>query len=119
MKIGIIVHSKTGHTYSAAQKLLEKLSASGHSVNIERITPVDDKQMDPSKIQLKAVPDISAYDALVFGAPVIGFSLSAVMALFLKQLSSLKGKKIVCFITKSLPFYWTGGTRAISTMNET
>lgn len=119
MKIGIIVYSQTGHTYEAAQKLQEKLSASGHLVSIERISPVDEKQMDPNKIQFKEVPDVSAYEALVFGAPVMGFSLSLPMTSLFMKIASLSGKKVVCFITKSLPFYWTGGTRAINTMVET
>jgi flavodoxin len=56
MKIGIIVHSQTGHTYSVVQKLQEKLLAAGHSVNIERIKSVGGEQKhekDANKIRLE------------------------------------------------------------------
>ncbi|MDF2592532.1 MAG: hypothetical protein K0S75_1998, partial [Clostridia bacterium] len=38
MKIGIIVYSHTGNTFSVAQRLEEKLTAEGHSVKIEKVT---------------------------------------------------------------------------------
>jgi len=114
MKIGIIVHSQTGHTYSVAQKLQEKLAADGHSVNVERITPVDPKQTDPKKVQIEKLPDLSAYDALVLAAPVQAFSVSPVMKAYLPQLPLLNGKKVAVFVTKGLPFKWTGGNKAIS-----
>ncbi len=37
MKIGIIVHSQTEHTYSVAQKLQDKLLDNGHETNLERV----------------------------------------------------------------------------------
>lgn len=118
MKIDIVVHSQTGHTYSVAEKLKEKLSAAGNSVNIERLTPVDPKQTDPKKIQVEKIPDLSAYDALVLAAPVQAFNASPVMRAYLPQLPSLSGKKIACFVTKGLPFNWTGGNKAISLMKS-
>jgi flavodoxin len=114
MKIGIIVHSQTGNTLSVAQKLQEKLTASGHSVKLERITPVGGEQKDMKNIRLENLPDLGVYDALVLAAPVHAFSVSPVMAEYLKQLPSIQGKKIACFVTKGLPFKWTGGNRAIS-----
>jgi flavodoxin len=119
MKIGIIVHSQTDHTYSVAEKLKEKLSAAGHSVNIERITPVDSKQMDPKKVQIEKLPDLSAYEALVFAAPVQAFNVSPVMKAYLGQLPSLSNKKVACFVTKALPLDSTGGNQAISLMKST
>lgn len=118
MKIGIIVHSQTGNTYSVAEKLKEKLSAAGHTVNVERISPVDSKQTDVNKIRLEILPDLGAYDALVFGAPVQAFSVSPVMKAYLKQLPSLGGKKITGYVTKGLPFSWTGGNQAIGLMKK-
>ncbi|MCD1294071.1 flavodoxin [Methanocella sp. CWC-04] len=118
MKIGIIVHSQTGNTFTVAQKLQDKLSTAGHSVNIERIAPAGGEQRDAKNIRFDKLPDLSAYDALVLGAPVQAFSVSPVMAAYLKQLPSLQGKKIACFVTKGLPFYWTGGNRAISQMKK-
>jgi hypothetical protein len=33
-------------------------------------------------------------------------------------MTSLKGKKVACFVTKGLPFYWTGGNQAINKMEK-
>lgn len=116
MKIGIIVHSQTGNTYSVAEKLKEKLSSAGHSANIERITSVGDPQKRP--VQLGSLPDLSPYDAFVFAAPVQAFSISAAMGSYMKNLPALNGKKAALFVTKGLPFKWTGGSNAISQMKS-
>ncbi len=118
MKIGIIVHSLTGNTYSVAVKLKEKLTAAGHSVNIERITPDDDKQTDPKKIHIVKLPDLIQYDSLVLAAPVQAFSASPAIKAYLPQLPALNGKKVACFVTKGLPFDFTGGNQAISLMKS-
>ena len=118
MKIGIIVHSQTGHTLSVAEQLKEKLAAAGHSVNIEKITPVDPKQTNPKKVQIVKLPDLSVYDALVFGAPINAFNVSPPMKAYLEKLPSLNGKKIACFVTKGLPLDATGGSQGISRMKS-
>lgn len=118
MKIGIIVYSHTGNTFSVAQRLEEKLAAAGHTVRVEKVTVVDDDQIDASKVQLKAIPDINAYDALIFGSPVRGFSLSAAMTGYLSQSASLKGKKVFGYVTQFFPFPSMGGNRAIEQMKK-
>lgn len=117
MKIGIIVYSQTGNTYSVAEKLKAKLASAGHSVNLERITPVSGAK-DGKNIQFGKLPDLTPYDGLVFAAPVQAFSLAPVMAAYMKQLPPLNGKKIACFVTKGLPFTWTGGSGAIGKMKH-
>jgi hypothetical protein len=87
-------------------------------VNIESVTPLNEKQMDIKNMKLKTIPDVSPYDALVFGAPVNGFSLSAAMTAYLKQLASLSNKKVACLTTQSFPFPWMGGNRTIGQMKE-
>ncbi len=116
MKIGIIVYSQTGNTYEVAQKIQELLTKKGNSVKIERIDVKNEKERDIKKIQIINGPDISKYDALIFGSPVHAFSLSSVMTAFLSQLKSLEGKKVSCFVTKGLPLKGTGGNQAISKM---
>ena len=118
MKIGIIVYSQTGNTNSVAEKLKEKLQAMGHTVNVERLTTVGGVQKDAKNIRIEKLPDLGAYDALVFGAPVQAFSLAPAMAVYMTQLPSLGGKKIACFVTKGLPFSWTGGNRALKQMKK-
>ncbi len=118
MKIGIIVHSQTEHTYSVAQKLKEKLINIGHEANVERVIPVGDVAPGAKDIKFENQPDSQVYDALIFGAPVHAFSLSPAMKTYLEQLPSLQNKIIACFVTKGAPFKWTGGTRAIGQMKK-
>ncbi len=118
MKIGIIVHSQTGNTYSVAQTIQEALSRKGYSVNIERISTVNDKETDINKIQFKTLPNLKSYDALVFGAPVHAFNLCPGMSAYMSQIQSLQGKKIACYVTKGLPLTGTGGNQAISKMKK-
>ncbi|MGB6369813.1 MAG: flavodoxin domain-containing protein [Atribacterota bacterium] len=118
MNIGIIVYSQTGNTNSVALKLKEKLSAAGHSAGIEQIEISGELGPRATNLQLKTKPDVDKYDALVFGAPVQAFSLSPVMKSYLKQVASLKSKKVACFVTKGLPFYWIGGNQAINKIKK-
>ena len=114
MNIGIVVHSQTGHTYSVAQKLQENLKKAGQTANIERLIPEDEKQGDAKKVQLKAIPDISRYDALIFASPVRGFSISPVLAAYLNNINTLKNKKIAIMVTQSFPFPSLGGNQTIA-----
>jgi hypothetical protein len=49
---------------------------------------------------------------------VQAFALSKVMQMYLEQIPSLQDKKIALFVTKGLPFNWTGGSRAIGQMKK-
>lgn len=120
MKIGIIVHSYSGNTYSVAQKLQDKLSKAGHSVTVEQLKLVGGENPNsPNKvIEIETSPDVSSYEAVIFGAPVRGFSLSPVMAHFLKESASLGGKKVCCFVTQFFPYPWMGGKRSVAAMKE-
>jgi NAD(P)H dehydrogenase (quinone) len=113
MKIGIIVHSKTGHSNLVAQKLKEKLILGGHAVALERITTFNDGETDTGKIQFQYIPGIEVYDMLIFGAPVRGFSLSPVMNAYISQIKTLQGIKVGAFVTQFFPFKQMGGERSI------
>lgn len=118
MNIGIIIHSQTGNTRCVAQKLKEKFSAAGHTVSIESISAANDGESDLQRIRLTAKPDVSTYDALLFGAPVRGFSLSPVMQAYLAGVGALLGTKAGCFITHFFPYAWMGGNRALFQLCE-
>ena len=118
MKIGIIVFSQTGHNHSVALELEEKLSEAGHTATVERVEVSGDARPGARDFQLTTAPDVTAYDAMVFGAPVQAFSLAVAMKSYLEQIASLENKKVACFVTKQLPFYWTGGRQAIGTMKR-
>jgi flavodoxin len=118
MKIGIIVHSQTDHTYSVAQKLQMELSKAGNQVELERVRMAGGDRPESKNVQIENPPDVNVYDSLIFGAPVHAFSLAPAMKIYLEQIQSLQDKKIALYVTKALRFEWTGGSRAIGQMKK-
>lgn len=121
MKIGIIVHSHTGNTYSVAERLQNKLLAGGHTVDLRKIEPVggeNTNEVDASKINFDPVPSITGYDSVILCGPVRGFSMSPVLSAYLQKISSLKDQKIDLFVTQHFPYSWMGGNNAITQMKK-
>lgn len=116
MKIGIIVHSHTGNTYSVAQEIKDKLAAAGHSVSLERVSASNEDAAEAGQVLLIERPCIDEYDALIFGAPVRGFSLSPVMTAYLSRLKTGSHKNTACFVTQFFPSPAMGGNRTIDQM---
>ena len=113
MNIGIVVYSKTGNSYFVAREIKEHLEKAGHSVSIEKLNASNEDQMDASKIHLSNSPNIEGYDLVIFGAPVHGFALSAVMKSYLNSIKTLKGLNIAAFVTQAFPFKRMGGEQSI------
>ena len=118
MRIGIIIHSKTDHTLSVAEKIKEKFILLNHEVNIEKIIATNDREIDITKFELTNSPKIDQYDFLIFASPVRAFNISPVISKYLSESSSLENKKIICFVTMSFPYKWMGGKNAISKMKN-
>jgi flavodoxin len=119
MKIGIIVYSQTGNTLSVAEKLKNRLTTAGNTVNIEKVTAAQDgKGGGFAPVEMKTAPNAALYDMVVFGAPVMGASLHPVMKEYLSQLDSVKGKKAACFVTEGFPYPWMGGNRSVGQMKK-
>jgi flavodoxin len=118
MNVGIIVYSQTEHTLTVAKKLQEKLSAAGHSANLEQVKLVQQRKPGDKTFQLEVQPDAGSYDALVFGSAVEAFSLSPVLTEYLKRICSLENKKVACLVTQFFPYPWMGGNRAIRQMKK-
>lgn len=119
MKIGIVVHSITGNTLSVAERLQKRLQALGHDVAIERIRPTGQEPVQgTAAVTLAEKPDLSRYEALIFGAPVQAFSLDPVMQVYLTQVGDLNGRKTACFLTQQLPFKFFAGNRSLATMKK-
>ena len=116
MKIGLIVFSRTGHTMSVVDKLKDRLMGAGHQVQIDPIAIQGDAA--PGKFELTHQPETDPYDGIVFASPVQAFSLNPVMQAYLNGLPSLENKPTAYLVTKQLPFNWTGGNRAIKTMQS-
>ncbi|MGM0445850.1 MAG: flavodoxin family protein [Bacillota bacterium] len=115
MNIGIVVYSHTGNTYSVVEKFKKELEEMGNVVSIERLEPVNKEDVQPraKNIEYKRLPELDKYDAYIFASPIQAFSLCTGMKSFLEKMESLNNKEVACFVTKGLPFNWTGGNRAI------
>jgi len=118
MRVGIIVYSQTGNTFTVAEKMLGRLKAEGHLVNLDRITLEGDPPRSEKKIRFDNQPRVDIYKDVIFGAPVQGFRLSMVMDRYLSEVGSLRGKKVHLFVTKGLASGWTGGNGAIKKMKK-
>jgi flavodoxin len=122
MKIGIIVHSSTGTTRQFADKIADRLKADGHStdlIQIETDVPVKSGTVrSHGKFTITNLPDIKAYDTLLLGGPVWGFSASPVIIECMNALGDLNGKKVLPFVTHGFPFKFMGGKQAIALMSR-
>jgi len=121
MKLCVVVYSQTGNTHSVGKRLKTRLDKEGHLATVRLLGTADGDAADSQQVQLQGSgtfdhPD--QYDAVIFGSPVHAFSLPPVMTDYLNQLPSLEDKAVACFVTKQLPFYWTGGYRAIGKMKN-
>ena len=109
MKKAVVYYSKTGNTETIAKKFsgfdLLKVSAVSDDPNIVHPT-------------LVSVPDIDAYDYIVFASPVHGFQLSKIMNVYLNQLQNIDGKLIDLYITHFFPFAWMGGNQTLNQMKK-
>lgn len=117
MHIGIIVYSETGNTLAIAQRAAETLTAAGHTVEIRQIT-IEKQEKADAQVKLRDVPSTDGFDLLIFGAPVQAFSLCRAMTLYLKQLKSVQGVPVGCYVSQGLPKKWMGGNRAYNTMRK-
>lgn len=117
LDIGIIVYSQSGHTLSVATRLKERLSASGHNAVLERVETAGPESQDAAGVVLKTSPDVSRYDAVVFGCPVRGGVPAPPMRGYLDRLSSLSGKKVACLVTGFFRAEW-GRNQTVETISE-
>jgi multimeric flavodoxin WrbA len=117
MNIGVIVYSLTDHTLTVARRLKEKLSATGHTVTLERIETVGPAKPQFENADLKTKPAIDAYDALVFACPVRGGAVPPPMKRYLEQIPSLHDKKVACLVTHFFRREW-GANQVLAAMRE-
>lgn len=116
MKIGIIIHSQSGATAKVAKELGAALTAQGHDVDTTLLRTVGKVAPRSSSFEIKNAPTLDEFDAVILGGPVWAFAISSVIIKYARQLGKLSGKKVLCFVVKGLPFYWTGGNRALQTL---
>jgi flavodoxin len=118
VKIGMVIFSHTGNTLAVAQLLKERLEKDGHKVSLERLTVKGGYRTSMEKVEFEKLPDLKKFDGLVFGAPVMAFSLCPPMKQYLRMMGRIDGKKTACLTTGQLPFKWMGGNRALRTMRR-
>jgi len=109
MKKAIVYYSKTGNTKSVVDEF------TGFDVLEVKAANQDPNIKDPV---LTFCPNVSSYDYVIFASPVHGFQLCKIMAAYLKQLGSLKGKEINLFVTHHFRFAWLGGNQALKQMQK-
>lgn len=115
MNVCVVVYSQTGNTLSVAQAAVKTLTEAGHVTEIIPVETVGEVK-PPEKPELKPLPDLSGYDAVIFASPVQAFSLSVPMSACLNSISGLSGKKTGLFVTQHLKHAWLGGNHAIRQM---
>ncbi len=102
MKKAVVFYSLTGNT-----KIIANLFEGYDQLEVKTS---DDNYEYKDIIE---TPDIFNYDELIFACPTHNFRMAKPMVDFVKQLPSLKGKKINLFITHFLPVKWLGGTQTL------
>lgn len=117
MKVGIVIHSQTGNTASFAGRIAEALREKGHEAEIHLLRPVGVVRPSSKKIEFRRDPDLSEYDTILFGCPVWSFSASNVITSYLNNISTLKNKRVLPFVTHSL-FRFLGAQKAIDRMTS-
>jgi NAD(P)H dehydrogenase (quinone) len=104
VNIGIFVHSQSGHSSALGMAITKALREKGHEVDIQLIMPAGRAHPRMKRVELREeIPDLSSYDAVLFGGPVWAFTASPVVISFIKEIPSLKGKKALCFTTSGFP----------------
>jgi NAD(P)H dehydrogenase (quinone) len=115
MKIAVVIYSYTGNSFSIGQKIVRYLQSQNHEARLIRVNVMNDQPSKPD-VQLGDIESVTPFDKVIFGSPVRAFSLAPAMVKYLEQIESLSGKSVSCFVTKQLPFSWTGGTSALNKM---
>lgn len=118
MKIGIFVHSQSGNTAKLGLAVTHSLREKGHDVSIELLRPLGKVHPRVKQVDFRAMPDPAEYEVVIFGGPIWAFSASPVLVSLLKQFTTLKGKKTLCFTTSGFPTAISGAQRAISRLSE-
>ncbi|NLD99428.1 MAG: flavodoxin family protein [Fibrobacter sp.] len=118
MKIAIVIYTQSGHTLQFAKAIEKRFNSSGYETELFYLRTSGPVTPKGDKFTIKNPPDISGFDAALFGSPVWAFKAAPVIMEYLLQLKNFKGKKALSFVCKGLPFTWTGGDQAIKAMNQ-
>ena len=118
MKALVVIHSQSGNTAAFARGLAHNLRLRGHNSDVALLRPQGRLRPRMGTVSLARTPSIEGYDTLLCGGPVWGFTASPVILTFLRLQESLHGIRVFNFVTKGLPFAFTGGSQALAAMNR-
>jgi len=119
MKVGIVLHTVSGHTLKFAQAIRAKLQEKGHEVDLSGLKVIGTPRVGflpggGGRFSIKSPPELHEFDVVLIGAPVWGFKPSPVIMKYLQEdVQKLKGKKALSFVTMGK----FGGKRSIEMMN--
>jgi len=120
MKIGIVIHTVSGHTLKFAQAIRDRLVEKGHEVDLTGLRTIGTPRVgflpgSGGNFTIKSPPELHEFDVVLIGAPVWGFKPSAVIMRYLvEDVRKLKGKKALAFVTMGLG----GGRRSVQIMSQ-
>jgi flavodoxin len=117
MKIGIFVHSQSGHTSALGLAIADNLRAKGHEVDIELLRSVKRARPRMKHVELRNAPEIDSFDVVVFGGPIWGFAPSPLIVSYIGEITHLKNKKALCFATSGFPGALSNGKNALRKIN--
>lgn len=117
MRIGMLIHSQTGHTLSVAETARERLCAAGHEVTLIPLKTDAPAAGATREAAPLAFPPLDGFDGLVFGSHVEAGGLAPAMRQALSGMASITGKKAACLVTQQFPIVWLGGRKALRQMD--
>jgi NAD(P)H dehydrogenase (quinone) len=118
MKVGILVHSQSGNTAKLALAVTHTLREKGHDVSVELLRPLGKVHPGMRHVEFRNVPEVEEFDTVLFGGPVWAFNASPVIVSAINQISGLKGKKTLFFLTSGFPQPLSGWNRAHKKMSD-
>jgi flavodoxin len=121
MKIGIIVHSQSGHTAAFAKAIAAKCSERGHDVDTILLMTTGLSRPSSLRFTISNAPgdaELAQFDRVLVGGPVWAFKASPVIMKYLSSIGALKGKKALAFVTMGFPWKALGASRALYSMSK-
>lgn len=106
MKIGIIFYSISGHTEKAARMLAKAFIQAGHPAELVRLEVSGPANLNNENTDLRFIPSLHTYEALVLCTPVRGGAMPPPVAKFLNQMEPLTGRKTAAFLTHFFRLKW-------------
>ncbi len=140
MNIGIIIYTRSGHTYEVASALMKSLQEDGHQTTLLRLVPDSEKNAPPAppappapanaptttptnQTDITTIPTTylaqpSPFDALILGSPIYSFRPAAPMRELIETAADLSATKICTYLTQGINSPAFGGPKAQQDMED-